>query len=152
MLNIVLIHMKPKKSMMKLLMFAWQNSNLFLIGFLQVKYLKRSMMLYLLMMIYSFLMKILVKSHFLLMKWELLVQILIKITLMITKILLEIILKPSPCYNKFEKHKSCKKDISKELKPAAWHSRWWGWCLSEDEKKGTEPIFYCKVGKCQKCF
>ena len=31
--------------------------------------------------------------------------------------------KLSPCYNKFEKHKSCKKEISKELKPAAWHSR-----------------------------
>ena len=35
--------------------------------------------------------------------------------------------------------------------PVAWHpARWWDWCLSEDEKKGVEPIFTDKVGKFQK--
>ena len=35
-----------------------------------------------------------------------------------------------------------KKDISKELKPAAWHpTRWWDWCFPEDEKKEIKPIF-----------
>ena len=30
----------------------------------------------------------------------------------------------------------------------AWHpTRWWGWCMEEDEKKGIEPIFIDKVGK-----
>ena len=36
-----------------------------------------------------------------------------------------------------------KKDISKELKPLAWHpTRWWDWRLPEDEKKEmeSEPI------------
>ena len=28
-----------------------------------------------------------------------------------------------------------KKEISKELIPVAWHrTRWWDWCISEDEK------------------
>ena len=40
---------------------------------------------------------------------------------------------------------SCKKYISKELKPAAGHAtRWWDWCLAEDEKKRVEAIF---IGK-----
>ena len=34
-----------------------------------------------------------------------------------------------------------KKDISKELKPAAWHPRWWDWCFPEDEKKEIKPFF-----------
>ena len=26
--------------------------------------------------------------------------------------------------------------------PVAWHpNRWWGWCVSEHEKKEIEPIF-----------
>ena len=26
--------------------------------------------------------------------------------------------------------------------PVAWHpNRWWGWCVSEDEKKEIESIF-----------
>ena len=25
-------------------------------------------------------------------------------------------------------------------------TRWWDWCLSEDEKKGIEPFFADKVG------
>ena len=43
--------------------------------------------------------------------------------------------------NKFKQHKACKKEINKELMPAEWHlTRWWDWCLSEDEKKETEPF------------
>ena len=30
----------------------------------------------------------------------------------------------------------------------AWHAtRWWDWCLLEDEKKEIEPIFTDKAGK-----
>ena len=30
------------------------------------------------------------------------------------------------------KRKSCKKDISKELMPVAWHpTKWWDWCMPE---------------------
>ena len=45
------------------------------------KMFENFMMIYSLMMIYSFFMKNLVKSHFLLMKWIFLVQILIKLSL-----------------------------------------------------------------------
>ena len=31
----------------------------------------------------------------------------------------------------------------------AWQStKWWNWCLLEDEKEGIEPIFTDKVGTC----
>ena len=45
---------------------------------------------------------------------------------------------------KFEKRKALKKKkISEELLPVARHpKRWWNICLSEDEKKEIEPIFY----------
>ena len=50
--------------------------------------------------------------------------------------------------NKFEKLKTFKKDISKELMPVAWHpTKWWDQCISEDEKKEIDPIFTDKVGK-----
>ena len=40
------------------------------------------------------------------------------------------------CHNKLEQHKAFKKDISKAFIPVAWHpTRWWDWCLPEDEKK-----------------
>ena len=43
--------------------------------------------------------------------------------------------------NKYEKRKACKKDISKELMPVAWHpTRWWDCCMSKDEKKKKEEI------------
>ena len=49
--------------------------------------------------------------------------------------------------NKFEKRKTLKKDISKELMPVARHpTRCWDWCLSEDEKKEIEPTFTNKGG------
>ena len=32
--------------------------------------------------------------------------------------------------------------------PVAWHpTRWWDWCMSEDENKEIDPIFTDKVGK-----
>ena len=43
---------------------------------------------------------------------------------------------------KFEKRKALKKNINEELIPTAWHpKRWWNFCMSEGEKKETEPIF-----------
>ena len=48
-------------------------------------------------------------------------------------------------------HKSCEKDISKELLPVAWRpTGWWHLCLPELDKKGMEPIFVDKVGKWSK--
>ena len=45
-------------------------------------------------------------------------------------------------HNKFEKYEAFKKHINKELMPVTWHpSRWWDWCMLEDEKKQIEPIF-----------
>ena len=30
----------------------------------------------------------------------------------------------------------------------AWHAtRWWGWCLPEDDNEGMEPIYTDKVEK-----
>ena len=53
--------------------------------------------------------------------------------------------------NKFEKRKAFKKDLSEELMHASWYQkRWSDWCLQEDEKKGIEPIFTEKSGKCLK--
>ena len=35
-----------------------------------------------------------------------------------------------------------KAKIKKELMPIAWHpSRYWDWCMSEDEKKDTEALW-----------
>ena len=45
-------------------------------------------------------------------------------------------------YDRYQKHKSQKAKIKKELLPIAWHpSRWWDWCVFEDEKKETEKLF-----------
>ena len=48
---------------------------------------------------------------------------------------------------KYEKHKQKElKNISEELITIVWHlKRWWNFCISQDEKKETEPIFteYC---------
>ena len=44
-------------------------------------------------------------------------------------------------YNSYKHHKSCKKEISKELFPVAWYPRrWWDWSVSEDEKKKKKEI------------
>ena len=38
--------------------------------------------------------------------------------------------------NNYKQCKACKKEISKELMPVAWHrTSWWDWCMQEDEKK-----------------
>ena len=51
-------------------------------------------------------------------------------------------------YNKQTECKAFKKDITKELMLVAWHpTRWWDWCLPEDEKKEAEPIFTDKAGR-----
>ena len=43
---------------------------------------------------------------------------------------------------KFEKRKTLEKELNEELMSVAWHSsRWWDWCVSEDEKKEIDPIF-----------
>ena len=44
--------------------------------------------------------------------------------------------------NTFKWCKEFKKDISKELIFAAWHpTRWWDWCMPEDEKKEVNLLF-----------
>ena len=45
-------------------------------------------------------------------------------------------------YDRYQKPKFQKAKIKKELLPIAWHpSRWWDWCVSEDEKKETDKLF-----------
>ena len=40
------------------------------------------------------------------------------------------------------KQKAQKAQIKKELMPIAWHpSRYWDWCMSEDEKRETEKLW-----------
>ena len=42
-------------------------------------------------------------------------------------------------YKGHQKHKSQKASIKEEFMPIAWHlSRYWDWCIPEDEKKGTK--------------
>ena len=42
----------------------------------------------------------------------------------------------------YEKRKAQKANINEELMPIALHpSRWWDWCVPEDEKRETEKIF-----------
>ena len=41
-----------------------------------------------------------------------------------------------------EKRKAQKAKIKEELLPIAWHpSRWWDWCVPQDEKKETEKVW-----------
>ena len=45
-------------------------------------------------------------------------------------------------YHDYQKRKAQKASIKEELMPIAWHpSRWWGWCMPEDEKKETEKLW-----------
>ena len=45
-------------------------------------------------------------------------------------------------YDGYQKRKTQKSKIKKELAPTAWHpSRWWDWCMSENEKKETEKLW-----------
>ena len=43
--------------------------------------------------------------------------------------------------------KAQKASMKKELMPIAWHpSRWWNWCMSEDEKKRIRKIVGINIG------
>ena len=43
----------------------------------------------------------------------------------------------------YEKRKAQKAQIEKELMPIAWHpSRWWDWCIPNNEKQETEIFFW----------
>ena len=45
-------------------------------------------------------------------------------------------------YNGYQKSEAQKAKIKEELMPITWHpSRWWDWCIPEDEKKETEKLF-----------
>ena len=45
-------------------------------------------------------------------------------------------------YNGHKKQKAQKAKLKRELMPIAWHpSRWWDWCVPEDEKKETEKLW-----------
>ena len=42
----------------------------------------------------------------------------------------------------YQKRKAQKGPLKEELLPIAWHpSRYWDWCISEDETKETEKFF-----------
>ena len=48
------------------------------------------------------------------------------------------------CYDGYQKRKAQKASIKEELMDIAWHpSRYWDWCMSEDEKQETEKLL-CK--------
>ena len=56
-------------------------------------------------------------------------------------------------YDGYKKRKAQKAQIKKELMPITWHpSRWWDWCMSEDEKKerkimGVSISFFDRIQK-----
>ena len=44
-------------------------------------------------------------------------------------------------HNAYQKRKAQKAQIKKELMPISWHpSRWWDWCVPNDEKQETEKM------------
>ena len=46
-------------------------------------------------------------------------------------------------YDGYKKRKAQKVKIKGELLPTAWHpSRWWDWCVPNDEKQRTEKIVF----------
>ena len=48
----------------------------------------------------------------------------------------------SEWYDGCEARKAQKASIKEELMPIAWHpSRYWDWCMSEDEKRETEKLW-----------
>ena len=50
--------------------------------------------------------------------------------------------KSSEWYDGCEACKAQKASIKEELMPIAWHpSRYWDWCMSEDEKRETEKLW-----------
>ena len=45
-------------------------------------------------------------------------------------------------YNSYKKRKVQKASIKEEHLPITWHpSRYWDWCMSEEEKKGTKKLW-----------
>ena len=45
-------------------------------------------------------------------------------------------------YDGYQKRKVQKASIKEELLPIAWHrSRWWDWCVPNDEKQETEKLW-----------
>ena len=45
-------------------------------------------------------------------------------------------------YDGYKKRKAQKASIKEELMPITWHpSRWWDWCVPEDEKNHTEKLW-----------
>ena len=45
-------------------------------------------------------------------------------------------------YEGYKKRRAEKAQIEKELMLIAWHpSRWWDWCVPEDEKQETEKLW-----------
>ena len=45
-------------------------------------------------------------------------------------------------YEGYKKREAHKVSIKEELLPIAWHpSRYWDWCMSEDEKRDTEALW-----------
>ena len=50
-------------------------------------------------------------------------------------------------HESYQKRKAQKASITEELLPIAWHpSRYWDWCMSEDEKKKTQKNYGHKHG------
>ena len=44
-------------------------------------------------------------------------------------------------HNDYQKRKAQKAQIKEELIPVPWHrSRWWDWCVPNDEKKESEKL------------
>ena len=45
-------------------------------------------------------------------------------------------------YDGYKKRKAQKTKIKKELMPIVWHpSRWWDWCVPENEKQETQKLW-----------
>ena len=45
-------------------------------------------------------------------------------------------------YDGYQKRRVQKASIKEGLMPIAWHpSRWWDWCVHEDEKKEKEKLW-----------
>ena len=106
---------------MKLLIILYQHWNLFPIGLLQVNRLKKFLLLFTQMKIYSTLMKILVMSFFFFKEMRVLNKNI-----------------NSNLDNNFDEDDSDTiiirlKNISEELMPIVWH--FWNFCMTEDEKK-----------------
>ena len=46
------------------------------------------------------------------------------------------------CYDGYQKHQAQKASIKEELMPITWHpSRYWDWCMLEDEKKKKQKNY-----------